>query len=282
MEEIYEFRIPEGWALEWLDSKEGKRNSTGSVRIVTTRRECELFGRILSIHKQRMRVGERLFLSWAVRRVYEQDELDAAELFVLRTSNIFEPPGEELGCVYLPDVDGPAEADNRVGSLVLQCSRFRGRSYCESIAGERLVGPELQTFARENALSGVRFGTVLCTGADRSNSGWAELIVTSKKVLVTPPTLAGDGLVDFSSIESHGDRENLGLNVLSEVFIERESWDGSDFVVSKQTVGAHQGLLRPYRILFVSKRLFSTLSPKMRRGLIFEIARFTRSGRVSP
>lgn len=275
MKEIYEFRIPEGWALEWLTSGEGKRSSTGSVRIVTTARDSELFDRILSIQRERMRVDERLFLWWTVRRVYEQHELDAAELFVLRTSNIFEPPGEELGCTYLPDVHGPAEADNRVGSLVLKCSRFRGRSYCESIAGERLVAPELQAVVREKALSGVRFGTVLCTGADKGKSGWAELIVTSRRVLVTPPTLAGNSPVDCAAIESRENCENLGLNVLSEVFIDRDSWDRSDLAVSKQTVGVHQGLLRPSRILFASKRLFSALSPPMRRGLLFEIARFT-------
>lgn len=275
MKETYEFRIPEGWALEWLEPDDGKTTSTKSVRIVTALRDSELFDRILSIQRERMRVGERFFLSWRVRREYEKAELDAAELFVVTTSNLFEPTGEEMGCHYLPDVDGPAEADNRVGSLVLKCSRFRGTSFCESIAGERLAAPELQALVHKERFSGVRFGPVFCKGAENSQARWAELIITSHKISITSPTLTGNGLLDAVTLAVDEHHPNIGLNVLSEVFIQRTSWDGSDFAVSKQTVGVHQGLLRPSRVLFVSQRLFLSLSPRMKRGLCFEIARFS-------
>jgi hypothetical protein len=218
---------------------------------------------------------DRLFLSWFIRREYAPGEIEEAELFLLNIFDAFEPAGEELGVVYLPDVEGPAESTNRIGPLILQCSRFRGSAFCSSIADERLVAPEMQSVIRNEAFTGVEFGPIICKGQEGSKRGWAELIVTSPKVSISPGTLIGVDPLELGPRGGTGLGDNIGLNVLSEVEIVRESWDGADFAVSKQTVGSRQGLLRPRRLLMISKRVFDAMSPNMRRGLGFEVIRFT-------
>jgi hypothetical protein len=195
-------------------------------------------------------------------------------LLLLHIFNVFEPAGEEFGVVYLPDVDGPAESTNRIGALILQCSRFRGNAFSKSIAGETVVAPEMQSLIRKEGFTGVEFGPVVCKGQDASKGGWAELVVSSPKVSISPRTVIGVDPLELGPRGGTGAGGNLGLNVMSEVAIVRESWTGSDFAVSKQTVGSHQGVLRPRRLLMISKRVLQALSPKMRRGLAFEVVRF--------
>ena len=274
MQEIYEFRIPETWACEWLEPRDGTKTRSGSVRIVKTRKGSDLFDRVLRAEATRRMTGDRLFLSWFVRREYDREELNAAELLLLNIFNVFEPAGEEFGVVYLPDVEGPAESANRIGPLILECSRFRGNSFCTSIAGEVLVAPEMQRLIGKEAFTGLEFGPVVCKGREPSKRGWAELVVTSRHLTISPRTVIGVDPLELGPRRGTGSGENIGLNVMSEVTVVRDSWDGSDFVVSKQTVGSLQGLLRPRRLLMVSKRVFDAMPSRMRRGLDFEVIRF--------
>jgi hypothetical protein len=273
MREIVEFRIPEEWACEWLQRSDGKVNRTGSVRVVKAPRGSELYERVVAIDREWRKADRRFFFTYSIDRAYDPTELEQADILLLHILNVFEPPGEEFDVVYLPDIHGPAEFMNRVGPLILQCSRFRGNSFSETIAGERLISPEVQKIVRDRGFTGVEFGPVICNGQPRVKTDWAELVVTSPKVAIAPPTVVGTNVSGDPPPDVWDETTvHLGLNVLSEVSIRRDSWDGSDFAVSWQTVGAHQGLLRPYRLLFISKRLFGALSPKMRRALKVEVA----------
>lgn len=135
------------------------------------------------------------------------------------------------------------------------------------------MSPEVQKIVHDESFTGVDFGPVMCTGQPRAKTDWAELVVTAPKVSIVPPTVVGTNVSGDPPPNVWDEATQLlGLNILSEVSIRRDSWDKSDFAVSWQTVGNHQGLLRPYRPLFISKRVFEALSPKMRRGLKVEIA----------
>jgi hypothetical protein len=64
-----------------------------------------------------------------------------------------------------------------------------------------------------------------------------------------------------------------GLNLLSELWVKRQSWDGSDFVVTKTFTGSKgEGLLRPYRHLLVSQRLWRLLKDMGAKGFREEVA----------
>jgi hypothetical protein len=125
------------------------------VRVVTTPKRSALFDRILEIEADMRRFKKRFVLSWSVDRTYTPNELASADLLRVLILASFEPPGEGFGVQYYPDVDGPAEFTNRVGPLVVDCSRLHGPSLCQSIAGERLVAPGLQTLISQADFSGI-------------------------------------------------------------------------------------------------------------------------------
>ena len=76
----------------------------------------------------------------------------------------------------------------------------------------------------------------------------------------------------FSERSPLHDAERIDMNVLSELYLFRESWNGSDFAVSNHVVGLHRGVLRPERFLFMSQRAYSSLAQEVRRDLRIEIA----------
>jgi len=67
-----------------------------------------------------------------------------------------------------------------------------------------------------------------------------------------------------------------GLNIISEPYVSRVSWDGSDFAVSIDRVGAPATPLVPraryHRLLFVSPRLWRLLLEHKIKGWKAEIA----------
>jgi hypothetical protein len=156
MREICEFRIVEDLACEWLELQDGLTvGDIFLVRVVTTPKRSALFDRILEIEADMRRFKKRFVLSWSVDRTYTPNELASADLLRVLILASFEPPGEGFGVQYYPDVDGPAEFTNRVGPLVVDCSRLHGPSLCQSIAGERLVAPGLQTLISQADFSGI-------------------------------------------------------------------------------------------------------------------------------
>ena len=62
-----------------------------------------------------------------------------------------------------------------------------------------------------------------------------------------------------------------GLNVISELWIRRESWDGSDLNYTIQHEGYRRGVLVPCRLLVISRRLYDRLQAEGMRGLNVEV-----------
>jgi len=103
---------------------------------------------------------------------------------------------------------------------------------------------------------------------------WYQLIVTSAPVPTVPPTRFGINPFDEDPEGQcrcplgHGS----GLNLLSEVWIPRAAWDGSDIVRSQNLVGTRGGLLVPRPLLFISPRLRRLLEREKVRGYQVEVA----------
>ena len=103
---------------------------------------------------------------------------------------------------------------------------------------------------------------------------WYQLIVTSTPVPTVPPTRFG---IDPFDEDPEGQcrcplGHVSGLNLLSEVWIPRAAWDGSDIVRSQNMVGARGGLLVPRPLLFISPRLWRLLEREKVRGYQVEVA----------
>jgi hypothetical protein len=60
---------------------------------------------------------------------------------------------------------------------------------------------------------------------------------------------------------------------MTEAYIDRATWDGSDFVVSRQYEGQAGGLIRPAPLMFLSQHGRRLLSEHRIRGHRLEVAR---------
>jgi len=103
---------------------------------------------------------------------------------------------------------------------------------------------------------------------------WYQLVVTSKPVPVVPPTRFG--IAPFDE-----DPEGLyrcpcghvsGLNLLSELWVPRAAWDGSDIARTENMVGIRRGLLMPTPLLLISPRFWRLLRAEKVKGYKVEVA----------
>lgn len=115
---------------------------------------------------------------------------------------------------------------------------------------------------------------MVCKNGGTHDSTWSELIINSRRLTLSSRTVVGVDFLELGPADTAAETEDVGLNILSEVVVERDSWDGADFVESRQTVGIHNGYLRPDRMLFVSKRVYAALPSQMKRSLRFEVVHF--------
>ncbi len=103
---------------------------------------------------------------------------------------------------------------------------------------------------------------------------WYQLIVTSS-VNVNPATKTGNNPFDEDVNNEYRCRygHTIGLAVLSELFIDRDSWDGSDVAKTNQLVGVNRGVLRASPLLVISQRLYKLLIEAKIKGFTVEVVR---------
>ena len=63
-----------------------------------------------------------------------------------------------------------------------------------------------------------------------------------------------------------------GLNLLSELWVSRAAWDGSDVARTENMVGTRRGLLVPTPLLLTSPRLWRLLRAEKVKGYKVEVA----------
>ena len=66
--------------------------------------------------------------------------------------------------------------------------------------------------------------------------------------------------------------DTIGLNRISELKIESQSWNGTDPVFTRQFIGHRLGVLRPERTLIVSPKVRELFIAEKLKGLKFEVA----------
>ena len=106
------------------------------------------------------------------------------------------------------------------------------------------------------------------------SSAWFQLTVSATPAEVVAPTVAGVNPFDK---DEHGKyrcpRGDLaGLNLLSELFVARNSYDGSDLTCTRQRFGSRGGVIRPKSLLLISPRLRGLLVESRARRLEIEVA----------
>lgn len=103
---------------------------------------------------------------------------------------------------------------------------------------------------------------------------WYQPVFVSRRTAISPPTRFGidpfneDPEGEYRCPEGHV----KGLNLLSEVSVARDSWDGSDIVCTAEMVGTRRGLLRPAPLILISRRFLDVLRKVEGKGYDIEVA----------
>jgi hypothetical protein len=103
---------------------------------------------------------------------------------------------------------------------------------------------------------------------------WYQLIVNSKPVKIAPATKTGINPFDEDLAGKYRCPfgHTAGFSLLSELYVERNSWDGCDIANTSQLIGEKGGLIRPRPLILISPRLRGILMQEKVKGLDIEIA----------
>jgi len=305
MQEIVELRVDEDFASKLFADNEGEK--LGSVRkilISTTDPRFPEIGRLQE--SLRRTINRPFFYGWDIRRSYNKKELELASVFLLLINTLFEPAGEECGTQYDETSACPrcGSGANQVTDLFLDWRRIpKKKDFAITIAREVVVSRRVMDLFLHHGIKGAEFLPVRQKNDPNSESkDWFQLSVNSVGSEIVPPTIVGSGLFNFEEDVQHqtdepkkivvgdyvqllhpldGERcptgDLLGLNLISEVSLKHDSYNGEDIFSSKQFVGTRRGLIRPQRLIFISQKLWRVLEEERLKGerikgVSFEVA----------
>jgi hypothetical protein len=101
-----------------------------------------------------------------------------------------------------------------------------------------------------------------------------HLAFSSTRVSAVPPSRFGISLFDEDSEGRYRCPRCAvaGLNLLTELTVSRDEWDGSDFTITREYAGWKRGVLRPYPLIVVSPRVRRLFTEHRITGVRFEVA----------
>jgi hypothetical protein len=277
MRETIEFRIAEERARKFLEPDLGVMVNETLRKVVLPVNDKRV-QRIGQIERDYRKKGGVFFTYWHVHRHYSEEELRSAELLDLVIRSYFEPTGsmcgteydETAGCKYC------GAGTRQLSDLILNTRRIpKGKDIAQSLAGEIVVSRRVVDAFRAQGLRGAEFRPVL----HRSRRGpepseWSQLVITSKPLKLSAPTLAGNNPFDLDEQDEHRCPKGhlAGLNQLSELYVRREGDDDSDVCRTDKLFGVRRGELRPEPRLLVTQRVRELLVGMKAKGFALEVA----------
>jgi hypothetical protein len=222
--------------------------------------------------------GRTFFLGWDVRRLYDEHELAAAAYLRLIIVPTFEPVGEECGTLYSKEgACGLCGFGRRqISNLKLDVRRIpRGKDLAETIAGDEWVfSRRLCELIEQNHLTGAEFRPIEQCASSTVVNDWRQIIVSSAPIGVSRDTIVGIHPFDHDTAGTYRcpNGHLLGLNLLSELSLTAAEVDGSDFLVTREAIGAQRGVLVPRRLIVISQDVWRILRDNEVRGWRVEVA----------
>ncbi|GHG86500.1 hypothetical protein [Comamonas sp. JC664] len=279
MRETIEFRIAERDARLHLEPGLGV-SLGGSIRKVVLPMGDARVQRIAQLNHAYGKRGDAFFMSWNLRRSYTERELRSAELLNWVVRAHFEPTGSMCGTVYDASSECPhcGAGARQVSELLLDTRRIpKGKDIAQTLSGEMVVSSRFASAFLEQGLRGAEFHPVLHHGRGALQaSDWRQLVVTSKPLVLSPRTVAGNNPFDLD--EAGAFRCPLGhvagLNQISELYVEKADRDDADLWVTDTLFGDRRGELRPEPRLLISPRLRDVLWAMDAKGYALEAAHF--------
>lgn len=225
----------------------------------------------------RDRDGRPFYFGLDIRRRYSEKEIASASLSLLEITNRFEPAGEECGTAY---DDGSAcsiclSGARQLGPLILETRRMPKRhEISATIAEEVVFSHRAVSLLRREKISEIEFAPVVSrSGSAAGSREWYQPVIACDGAHLCSPTRVGDEPFDETAGSVACPRGDLaGLNLLSEVFIEKDSRGSDDIVSTRQFVGVRRGLLRPSRLILVSPKVRLILMAARVTGCRFDVA----------
>jgi hypothetical protein len=276
MRETCEFRVNEEFADRLFRPDEGKVLG-GWIRQVEISTSDPRFLDVGRLQAELTRtVGKPFFYGWNIRRRYSRQELADATLLKLWFTSTFEPAGEECHTQYDDEVACAfcGSGGRQVSDLHVALGRIpKEKDVSRTIADEIVVSARMSEVLLRNGVGADALGAVRNSSGSTVSGDWQQLIVPQPTLNVVPPTRAGGSLFDDpDSIEHKCPVGHLmGLNLLSELHVDRRTYDGAPLVALTQFVGVRRGLLRPRRILCVSQELWRAIERERIKGIQVEV-----------
>jgi hypothetical protein len=262
MQEYLDLRIDERKASAYLPEDIGEKIGY-LVRKVVLKTSDPWVQRIGNIDKEKRKAGKCFFTGWSIKRKYTKTELNNANLFALVIKQWFEPEGEECGTKY-DDTKGCPHC--LAGAVRITPLRLNGRSLpkkgeiAKTIADELIVSRRFVELFKSERLVGAEFEPVQLSDKKNADSTeWFVPKIVATKPVIVPPTRFGEDPFDDIEYGKCPLGDTLGLNRLSEAWVDQSTYDGADLAETQQYVGHREGVLRPAPILLISSRLWRLL-----------------------
>lgn len=283
MREFVELRIAERFANMLFGPDEGRRIGE-LVRSVELETNDPKFPRVGELQRE-LRDSRKspFFYGWSLRHEYTTEELRVADRFLLGMTATFEPAGELCGTRY----DETAGCHNccsgatQVSDLILSISRIpKRKDIAVTIAGEIVISHAFAEALVSVQASGCSFRPVYDYRLGGSPSPlWRQLVVEHAVGDIVSPTRAGTDPFDVQSspVCSCSQGGIFGLNLLSELFVSlAPKYQALDFISTRQHIGTRRGLLRPRRLIVLSRKVRELVLSHNLKGFDFEVAHLVR------
>jgi hypothetical protein len=282
LKEIVEFRILEERARLLFSKSEGKVLGDKGIyevrQILLDTKDLRYF-EIGKLQQKFQAKGSHFFSSWDFNRKYSKSELENATLFQFIFMAEFEPSGEECGTTYDETTACPicGSGAKQKNPLYLRKSSIpKGKDFSYTIAdNELIVSARAKELFQKAGLNGLEFGPIVFEkNATKPSTDWFQMFFTHSSVEIHPSTQFGNEPFDedkkgeFRCANGH----KAGLNILSELAVQKESLRELDFMETRQFVGLRSGLLRPRRLIVVSQKVRRIVLENKLKGIRLEIA----------
>lgn len=256
----------------------GRRIVAGTECVeVRVRSNSIEFEEIRALIEARRNEGHRGFdfsIGWHLRK-YTKAELLNAEVLLLTIRSHFEPSGEECGTIYETLCDY-CNLGRQASDLILDLRRIpQHKDLSETIAWvEWIVSSKFLGTFRQRGLTGAQFKPIFdLKNPVKQSKEYQQLLITGTAGSLARETRLGRDPFSPSHIAWRCPRGHSTVAAfLSELYLQKSEWDGSDIALTSALFGQGRNLLRPTPLIVISQRAYRALEEADLKGFSFEVA----------
>lgn len=225
--------------------------------------------------KRRQSADGYQYIAAKLVRTYSEGELQDGTILLLKISAHFEPAGEECGTIY-ETLCNHCNWGRQVSDLILDLRRVsQHKDISETIAWvEWVVSSKFARTFGGNKLTGAEFRPIFdLRNPTKQSKEWSQLWVTGRAGALADKTKLGRDPFSPSEVSWQCPLGHAVVaEFLSEVYLHRKAWDGTDIAITSDLFGQGRNLLRPTPLIIISQRMYRVLQEAGLRGFSYEVA----------